>query len=80
MSDENKENKVLPAMKFSAGPIKATVWNNTAKKEDGEETEYSTVTLERVYKDKSGEWKSTNIFRLNDIPKANALLNKVFEI
>jgi hypothetical protein len=73
------EKTNLPEMKMSAGPIKATVWKNHSTRENGEESEYSTITLERVYKDKLGEWHSTNILRLSDLPKAAALLQKVFE-
>lgn len=73
---ETKGN--LPKIKMSAGAIKATVWTNHSNKE-GEDLEYSTITLERIYKDKEGNWQSTNIFRLNDLPKANALLNRLYE-
>lgn len=67
-----------PHMKLSAGAVKATVWNNIVKKEN-HESEYSTITLERVYKDKEEEWQSTNILRVADIPKAIALLQKTYD-
>lgn len=74
----NTEKINSPKYKFSAGPIKVTVWENKSVKDEKEVT-YSTITLERVYMDKVGDWQSTNIFRLNDLPKVNALLNKVYQ-
>ena len=74
---EEKTN--MPAIKMSAGPIKATVWNNHSTNKDGEQTEYSTITLERVYKDKEDSWQSTNILRVSDLPKAKALLERIYE-
>lgn len=63
-----------PEKKFKAGAISATIWVN-----DNGENSYSTVSLERTYKDKQGAWKSTNSLRINDIPKASVVLNKAYE-
>ena len=79
MQKKIDERVNLPAMKLSAGPIKATVWNNHSRNKEGEQTEYSTITLERVYKDKEDAWQSTNILRVSDLPKAKALLEKIYE-
>ncbi|PLW80914.1 hypothetical protein C0585_00385 [Candidatus Woesearchaeota archaeon] len=79
MQKKIEQNPNQPELKLSAGPIKATVWKNHSKKEDGQDSEYSTITLERVYKDKEGNWQSTNIFRVSDLPKAQALLNRLYE-
>lgn len=70
MSEKNK-----PEKKFKAGAVTATVWKN--KTED--EKEYSTVSFERSYKDKKGEWQTTNSLRVNDLPKAAMVLNKAYE-
>lgn len=74
---EKKPN--APEKKFSAGAIKATVWSNVAKDDKGHDSEYKTISFDRLYKDKSGQWKSTNSLRVNDIPKAIAVLNKAYE-
>jgi len=66
------ENKG-PAKKFRAGGIKANVWKNA-----GETGEYYTVSLERSYKDKQGNWKSTSTLRVNDIPRAALVLEEAF--
>ena len=71
--------KALPIKKFRIGAISASVWNNTGKKDDGQPFEYKSVTFERSYKDKDGEWKTTNSLKLNDLPKATLVLNKAYE-
>ena len=71
--------KNAPEIKFSAGPIQATVWKNAGHSKTGDDVEYRTITLQRRYKDKDGEWKSTNSMRLNDLPKASLVLQKAYE-
>ncbi len=76
MANESKK----PVKKFKAGAIDAAVWRNAniQTKDGGEIATYS-VSLERRYKDKAGEWKGTNLFRMNDIPKASLVLVKAYE-
>jgi hypothetical protein len=71
--------KNLPEKKFRAGAIAATIWQNKGQTNDGKEVKYSTISLERGYKDKSGVWKSTNSFRINDLPRAALVLNRAYE-
>ncbi len=69
-----------PEKKFSTGAISAAVWkNNGTSKKDGSPVEFRTITLQRVYTDKDGNWKSTNSMRINDLPKASLVLNKAYE-
>lgn len=69
----------MPEKKFSAGAIKATVWKNQTVKPTGDPSEYVTISIERVYKDKEGKWQSTNSLRVNDLPKAAVVINKAYE-
>tara|TARA_Y100000296_G_C5017044_1_gene177936 strand:+ start:86 stop:352 length:267 start_codon:yes stop_codon:yes gene_type:complete len=69
----------IPEKRFSTGAINVTVWRNIGQTKTGETMEYRTVSFDRRYKDKKGEWKSTNSLRLNDLPKAVVVLNKAFE-
>lgn len=74
------DEKNLPEKKFSTGAISATIWNNQAiQQKTGEAVAYKTISLQRRYKDKTGEWKSTNYLRLNDLPRASLVLNKAYE-
>lgn len=69
----------LPEKKFRAGAISATVWLNKGHKPNGEETQFRTICLDRRYTDKEGKWQSTNYLRINDLPKANVVLQKAYE-
>lgn len=69
----------LPEKKFRAGSISATVWLNRGQKTNGDPAEFRTISLERNYTDKEGKWQSTNSFRVNDLPKANAVMQKAYE-
>ena len=75
--EEKMENK--PERKFRAGAISATVWLNQGQNKEGEPTEYNTISIERSYKDKEGNWQSTNSLRKNDLPKASLVLQKAYE-
>lgn len=70
---ENGKN--IPMQSFKAGAIRATVWENS---HDGE-TKFNTISLDRSYKDKAGNWQKTSTLRLNDIPKAEIVLKKAYE-
>ena len=68
-----------PHKKFKAGAVTATVWVNEGKGSEGQHTQYRTISLERNYMDKSGNWQTTSSFRLNDLPKAQVVLQKAYE-
>lgn len=68
-----------PECKFRAGAISATVWKNEHKKQTGETFTVHSVSLERRYKDKSGEWKNTHSFRLQDLPKAVLVMQEAWK-
>jgi hypothetical protein len=68
-----------PEKRFSTGAINASVWENEGKGKAGEAVSYRTVSLQRRYKDKDGNWQSTNSLRINDLPKASLVLQKAFE-
>lgn len=67
-----------PEMKYRAGGVIATIWKNQAEIK-GKTMEYSSVTIERRYKDKKDEWQSTNSMKLNDLPKAILVMQKAYE-
>jgi len=69
----------IPEKKFSTGGLNATVWQNQGKNKEGLDVSYRTVTFQRRYKDKNGEWQSTSTLRINDLPKASLILEKAYE-
>ena len=68
----------MPEIKFRAGAISATVWKNQTER-DGKVVEYRTVSFDRNYQDKNGEWNKTNSLRVNDLPRASLVLQKAYE-
>lgn len=79
MENTTKSTGNKPEKKIRAGAISATIWQNQGQNKKGEPVTYRTISLERSYTDKSGEWKSTNSFRVNDLPKLALVANKAFE-
>jgi hypothetical protein len=67
-----------PQKKFVAGAISATIWKNEKHIQDTE-FEITSVSLQKNYKDKEGNWKTTHSFKANDIPKAKLVLDKAYE-
>ena len=74
-----KNVKNLPEKEFRAGAIRATIWKNKGKTKDGDETEFNTISFERSYMDKEGEWQTTSTLRVNDLPRAQMVLKKAYE-
>jgi hypothetical protein len=68
-----------PEKKFRAGAIQAAVWRNEGQDKDGQKTNFATISMERGYKDKEGNWKSTTSLRINDLPRAALALTKAYE-
>ncbi len=67
-----------PLRKFRAGALSATIWENIGQKE-GQSVVYNTVSFERSFKDKEGNWQTTNSLRASDLPKASMVLQKAYE-
>ena len=68
-----------PVKKFAAGTIQVAIWKNILPIGGGNDNVMMSVTLERRYKDREGQWQSSGSLRLNDLPKAVLLLNKAYE-
>ena len=68
-----------PIKKFSAGAVSVSIFENSAKGRDGNATTFRSVVLQRRYKDKNGDWQSTNNYRTNDLPKVATLMQKAYE-
>jgi hypothetical protein len=68
-----------PVRKFVAGGVTVSVWENEALGKDGIVNTYPSVSLDKRYKDKSGEWKSSKSMKTTDLPKAILVLQKAYE-
>ncbi len=76
MDETVKKN---PIKVFSCGSVKAAIWadsrviNNTV-------VEVHSVRIDRSYKDKdNGEWKHTNTFAAEDLPKVALVAIEVYK-
>ncbi len=78
--ENTSSGKNVPEKKFSTGVISATIWkNNGTSKKTGEPVEFRTITLQRRYTDKDGNWQTSSSLRINDLPKATLVLQKAYE-
>ncbi len=73
--EKSVDEKNLPLKSFKAGPVRATIWENLT----GENSTFNTVSINRSYKDKNGEWQRSGVLRINDLPKASVVLNQAYE-
>jgi len=69
-----------PVAKFTAGQVSAAIWENEVTTKAGKKvTMLKKATVERRYKDRDGQWKSSSSFARNEIPLAIYCLNRSFE-
>ena len=67
-----------PERSFRVGAVRAAVWVNTVRAKDGSSFQKKRIVLERRYRDANGDWKSTNSYDINDIPKARLALHQAY--
>jgi hypothetical protein len=67
-----------PIARFRAGQVSAAIWENEITV-NGKKAVMLKASVERRYKDKDGQWKSSTSFSRNEIPLAVYCLQKSFE-
>ena len=67
-----------PEKRFKVGACTASVFVNEIVGKDGK-VSIKSVSLQRTYKDKNGNFQNTTSFGVNDIPKAILALMKVYD-
>ena len=77
MNGNNPAQK--PEKNFRVGGVRAAVWNWTNTTKFGRSFAQRKVVLDRSYRDNEGNWKNTNSYAANDIPKAILALSKAYE-
>lgn len=68
-----------PIEKSGAGSVSCALWENEVSTANGRTVPILKATIDRRYKDKGGQWKSSNSFGRNEIPLAQYVLGKAFE-
>ena len=67
-----------PVKKFQAGQVSCALWENEISV-NGAVKNVLKATVNRRYKDKDGNWKSSGSFSRNEIPLAVYCLEKAFD-
>ena len=67
-----------PVAKFTAGQTSAAIWENEITV-NGRQVTMLKATIQRRYKDKDGQWKSSGSFSRNEIPLAIHVLQQCFQ-
>ena len=67
-----------PEKKFKVGACTASVFVNEVATENGK-TAMRSVSLQKTYKDKEGNFQHSSSFRANELPKAILALTKAYE-
>ena len=67
-----------PEITFRHGLCSASIYENEYTRGE-EKFTVRTVSFQRSYLDKDGNWQTTNSLKVNDIPKAVLVLNKAYE-
>jgi len=65
-----------PVAKFTAGQVSAAIWENEVTTKAGKKVTMLKATVERRYKDRDEQWKSSGSFSRNEIPFAIYCLQK----
>lgn len=67
-----------PVKKFRSGGVSAAVFENLVEV-NGVQVKKFSVQLQRTYRDKDGEFKHTNSFGDNDLPKLVLVAQRAYE-
>ena len=67
-----------PEITFRHGLCSASIYEQDFERGE-EKFTVRTVSFQRSYLDKEGNWQTTNSLKVNDIPKAVLVLNKAYE-
>ena len=66
-----------PIRTFKIGNCSASIFENEMTKGEKQFTVHS-VSLQRSYQDKEGNWKNVSSYNVNDIPKARLALDQAY--
>ncbi|AQT68729.1 hypothetical protein STSP2_01901 [Anaerohalosphaera lusitana] len=67
-----------PKARFQAGSVTVAVWENEFEF-NGKPTRALRASIERRFKAKDGQWKSSSTFSRNDLPLAIHCMQKAFD-
>ena len=68
-----------PVNEFKVGAVRVVIWSNPRHDTNGKMFNSHKIELERIYRDRQGNFHSTGSLDINDIPKAILALKKAYE-
>lgn len=68
-----------PAKEFKAGTVKAAVWKEQREEDGRTTTRYSVKIEKRFFDETTKEWRNTDYFFANDLPRLRLVAEQAFE-
>lgn len=75
----SEQNDKQPVREVRAGPIVAAIWEKPVAAFGRTVPQFSIRIQKRYRDDRTGEWKTTTYFRVDDLPKLALVAARVFE-
>jgi hypothetical protein len=72
------QDKSKPIKNFRSGNIQASIWRNEVDK-DGQTVVRHSVRIQKQFRDDDGDYKESNYYFRDDIPKLILVAQKAFE-
>ncbi len=66
-----------PEKRFRCGAVEAAVFTNEIEK-NGAKIKLKKVSIQKRYTNADGEWKSTNSYDANDLPKLKLVVDEAY--
>ncbi len=66
-----------PEKRFRCGPVSASIWTEV-KAVQGEMVKFYSIKIDRAFKE-GDEWKHTNRFNAEDLPKVTIVANEAYK-
>ena len=74
-----QEEKKQPVKTIRAGAVSASIWENADPQPDGTVRMRYSVTTQKRYCDKNGNFQNSDSYFPNDLPKLQLVIQKAFE-
>jgi hypothetical protein len=76
---DSVEQKNSPEARWQIGSISVSVFQNEARKTNGETFPVRKIVMQKTFRDDSGNYRNTNSLDVSEIPKAILALEKAYE-
>lgn len=74
-----KQQGQKPAKEFKAGTVRAAVWKEQREEGGRKTTRYSVKIEKRFFDESTKEWRDTDYFFANDLPRLRLVAERAFE-